>query len=179
MDMRWSILISAAMLAAPPLQAQHGPNASAAAMQRLAFLVGEWRGPASMQMGPGAPVQVAQHELVTLAAGGTVLAIVGRGTISQGGTERVVHDAFATVWYDETAERYRMRAHLATGQTVDAEPRVSRDTLVWGFQHPQAGHIRYTVTLSPTGEWHEIGERSADGDSGWTRFLEMRLQRVP
>lgn len=88
-----------------------------------------------------------------------------------------VHDAFATIWWDADADRYRMRAHLANGQAVDAEPVVSADTLVWGFRHPHAGQIRYTITRTADGDWHEIGERSSDGRTNWMRIIKMRLTK--
>lgn len=47
------------------------------------------------------------------------------------------------------------------------------------FQHPQAGHIRYTITLDRNGDWHEIGERSPDGKTAWVKFIEMQLTRSP
>lgn len=159
--------------------AQHGPNASVEAMKRLGFLVGDWRGKASVMMGPGGAQEAAQHEVIKLAAGGTVLTITGKGTVIDNGAERVVHDAFATLWWDAEANRYRMRAHLATGQAVETEPVVTDSTLVWGFQHPQVGHIRYTISLDGNGDWHEIGERSPDGKTSWMKFIDMRLTRSP
>jgi hypothetical protein len=176
--MRWVLAAAALFFAFMPANAQHAPNASAQAMQKLAYLVGEWRGKASVIMGPGGPVEAAQHEVVEWAAGGTVLTIAGRGTVIEGGAERVVHDAFATIWWDAEGNRYRMRAHLANGQAVDAAPVVGADTLVWGFHHPQAGQLRYTITLTADGDWHEIGERSVDGKTNWMKIIEMRLTKI-
>ena len=175
--MRW-ILVIAALFALPTAEAQHAPNASAEAMRKLGYLVGEWRGTASVIMGPGGPVEAAQHEVVKWAAGGTVLTIAGLGTVVENGAERVVHDAFATIWWDAEENRYRMRAHLANGQAVDAEPMVGADTLVWGFHHPQAGQLRYTITRTADGDWHEIGERSADGKTNWMKIIELRLTKA-
>ena len=176
--MRRLALALAALVSASSAGAQHPHNESAEAMRRLGYLVGEWRGSASVLLGPGGPVEAAQHEVVAWAAGGTVLTIAGRGTVADNGVERVVHDAFATIWWDADADRYRMRAHLANGQAVDAEPVISADTLVWGFRHPQAGQIRYTITRTADGDWHEIGERSADGSTNWMRIIEMRLTKA-
>jgi hypothetical protein len=176
--MRWIALIVASLLTVMTTAAQHSPNESVEAMQKLGYLVGEWRGIASVTIGPGGPVEAAQHEVVAWAAGGTVLTIAGRGTIVENGVERVVHDAYATVWWDGDADRYRMRAHLANGLAVDAEPLVGADTLVWGFRHPQAGQVRYTVTRTADGDWHEIGERSADGKTNWMKIMDMRLTKA-
>ena len=176
--MRWILAAAGLSFAFMPVHAQHAPNASSQAMHKLGYLVGDWRGKASVIVGPGGPVEASQHEVVEWAAGGTVLTIAGLGTIIDGGAERVVHDAFATIWWDAEANRYRMRAHLANGQAVDAEPVVGADTLVWGFHHPQAGQLRYTITLTADGDWHEIGERSADGKTNWMKIIEMRLTKA-
>lgn len=176
--MRWILLAAASLVALGAAEAQHAPNATLEAMRKLSYLVGEWRGTATVVLGPGGPVQAAQHEVVEWAAGGTVLTIAGRGTVVENGIERVIHDAFATIWWDATESRYRMRAHLANGQAVDAEPIVRGDTLVWGFRHPQAGQIRYTITQTADGDWHEIGERSADGATDWSKIIEMRLTKA-
>ena len=176
--MRRILLIAASVMLSTTVTAQHAPNASAKAMRQLDYLVGEWRGNASVILGPGGPVEAAQHEVVEYAAGGTVLTIAGRGTVVEHGVERVIHDAFATVWWDAPANRYRMRAHLANGQAVDAEPIVRGDTLIWGFRHPQAGQLRYTITRTPDGDWHEIGERSPDGQANWMKIIEMRLTKA-
>jgi hypothetical protein len=171
-------LAAVSLLAFATAGAQHAPPATTAAMGKLGYLVGEWRGTASVRMGPGDPVEAAQHEVVEWAAGNTVLTIAGRGTIVENGAERVVHDAFATIWWDTEASKYRMRAHLANGQAVDAEPVVRSDTLVWGFRHPQAGVLRYTITRTADGDWHEIGERSPDGQTNWMKIIEMRLTKA-
>jgi hypothetical protein len=34
------------------------------------------------------------------------------------------------------------------------------------------------VVLTPDSRWSEIGERSADGGTTWTRFYEMTLVRT-
>lgn len=179
MERRMRVLVLLAVLSTSTVQAQHGPPPAVEAMRKLSYLVGDWRGTASVILGPGGPVSAAQHETVRLVAGGTVLTIQGRGTVIENGEERVVHDAFATVWWDQSKPGYRMRAHLANGQAVDAEPVVRGDTLVWGFRHPQAGQIRYTIVRTPDGDWHERGERSADGVTDWMQIIEMRLTKAP
>lgn len=177
--MRWSLFLLYPLFAVQTVTAQTtAPNASAEAMRKLGYLVGDWRGTATVTMGPEGPRQAAQHETVAWAAGGTVLTISGRGTIVDNGVERVIHDAFATIWWDAQGGKYRMRAHLANGEAVDAEPEVTEETLVWGFRHPMAGQIRYTITRTADDDWHEIGERSADGETNWMKFIEMRLTKT-
>jgi hypothetical protein len=50
--------------------------------------------------------------------------------------------------------------------------------VVWAFDVPGAGRIRYTIRLDEQGRWHEVGDRSVDGQQ-WHRFFEMRLSREP
>jgi hypothetical protein len=94
-----------------------------------------------------------------------------------GGQEDVpIHNAFAIVTYDAKGKVFRIRAYRAGGETVDAEPKVTDNTLVWGFSDARAGEIRFTVKLNEKGQWHEIGEYSRYGKT-WQKFLEMTLDR--
>ena len=47
---------------------------------------------------------------------------------------------------------------------------------MWGFAVPQAGRVRFTITLTQAGEWWEIGEFSRDGAT-WAKFFEMTLKK--
>jgi hypothetical protein len=40
----------------------------------------------------------------------------------------------------------------------------------------QGSSRRFTITLTPAGEWWEIGEFSRDGTT-WTKFFEMTLKK--
>lgn len=150
-----------------------------AEMEKLAFLAGDWEGEARYRTGPGQPQTVSQRETAERRLGGTVLVVEGIGTTRPAGGEgaRVVHHAFAVLSYDAGAGRFMVRAYKADGQTIDAEATVGDRTLAWGFQDPRAGRIRYTVTLTERGEWHEVGEATRDG-AVWHKFMEMTLSRV-
>lgn len=63
------------------------------------------------------------------------------------------------------------------GATIEARGRVQDGAFVWGFQDPRAGHLRYTIRLSPDQRWTEVGERSSDGVA-WTKYFEMTLGKV-
>ena len=88
-----------------------------------------------------------------------------------------VHHAFATVRYDPARGDYAMTATRLDGATIEARGRVEDGAFVWGFQDPRAGHLRYTIRLSPDGRWTEVGERSQDGVA-WTRYFEMTLDKA-
>jgi hypothetical protein len=143
-------------------------------MKALEFLVGEWQGDAWMQMGPDRREEASQREWVELEAGGEVLLIQGRG--ESGG--RVVHEALATIVWDQRAGRYEMWTYRA-GSGAAARPsiEVGDQRVVWGFDTPQ-GKIRYTIGLDAEGRWVEVGERSGDGGSTWTEFFGMTLRKT-
>ena len=48
----------------------------------------------------------------------------------------------------------------------------------WGFEDPTRGtKVRYVMTVTDKGEWHEVGDYSQDGKT-WTRFFEMTLTKA-
>ena len=162
--------------AAQPTHGAAGATPDSVALSPLAFLVGEWEGTGWLQMGPQRqPARV--RETARWAAGGAVLVIDGLGTSTEPGSEgRPVHQAFAVVSYDRAAGAVRFRAYRAGEEIVDT-PTIEERRLVWRRPAPGGGQVRFTMSLTPAGEWHEVGEFSRDGAS-WTRFLEMTLRRV-
>ena len=112
MDYR-SVLV-AGMLLAPPVAAQvaappKGPVAP------LAFMLGQWEGPAWMDMGPRGRREVRQHEWVRTTAGGSVIAVQGQGTATlPDGSEQLVFDAFAVMYRDHEG-KLAMRAYRGDG----------------------------------------------------------------
>lgn len=140
------------------------------AMQALAMMDGQWRGPAWFL----APDGQRQYELTqTERAGpfldGAVKVVEGRGYGPDG---RVTFNAFAVISFNPATGRYGMRSY-AQGQEADATVDPMPDGLRWAI--PTA-HIRYTITIKD-GVWHEIGERAPPGQPV-VKFLEMRLQRI-
>ena len=149
------------------------PLYAADEMRRLDWLVGEWKGEASMRMG-AATHAVAQSERVQSKLGGTVLLIEGLG---RNATGEVVHDALAVASWDAAAKKYRFDAWTAKNGYVEAWMTVAEDGgVAWGFDTPQ-GKIRYRIARTDTGAWHEEGELSRDGNQ-WQKFFEMTLQKV-
>lgn len=177
----------AALLALPtgshaqPADPADAPGAADNPMAALAFLVGEWQGTGWIRMGPGEPHRFVQHETVETRLDGGVLLIEGVGH-DPDDEDAIVHHAFAVLSYSAAEERYVMRAYrgLGDGQTlmVDAEAEVIDGALVWGYEHPQAGLMRYTIREDEDGRWHETGEMSRDGGETWFAFFEMVLERV-
>jgi hypothetical protein len=177
--MRFAIFALSLLLAALPAAAQAPESGAAEAMRRLAFLHGTWRGEGVTTMGPGQQERAAVLETAQPRLDGTVLLVEGLGWKgTQGAADyRVVHQALGVVSYDARRGGWAMRAYRGGGW-VDAEVTVGDGELVWAFDQPGAGRIRYTIRLDEQGRWHEVGERSPDGRR-WHRFFEMRLSREP
>jgi hypothetical protein len=173
-----SVLAFALALApAAPLAGQ--AVAAPAEMGKLDFLAGEWRGEGWALTQAGRET-FSQRERVLKLVDGHVLVIEGLGKAvgpeqSEGAT---VHQAFAVVSYEPAARIYRMRTfRAADGQWREHELTVRDRGFVWGFPTPQ-GQVRFTMDITAAGQWHEIGEFSADGAT-WRQFLEFTLSKQP
>lgn len=150
------------------------PAAAQAAIARLDFMVGRWRGEA-WQLRGTERVQTQMVEIVERKLGGAVLLVEGRGTIAvAGGEERVVHHALGIISFDARTNTYTLRSYLATGQAGDFVLTLIDGGVSWTRQVP-GGTIRNTARFTDS-EWHEIGEFSRDG-AMWTQVMELRLRR--
>ena len=144
-----------------------------AAMEKLALLTGQWSGTGWIQMGRDKHF-FNQSENVIQKVNQSVIVIDGLGTDNE--TNQVIHQAFAIVSYDKAAQKYLMRAFRGDGNSVDADFEVAPDgSFVWGFTHPQAGRMKYTIRMTD-GKWIETGEMSRDNTT-WFPFFEMTLSR--
>ncbi|HEX2079089.1 MAG TPA: hypothetical protein VHG08_15300 [Longimicrobium sp.] len=180
--MRIPILTLTLLLAAVPAAAQAPAAASSGAaeqMRRLAFLHGTWRGEGVTMMGPGQQERASVLETAQPKLDGTVLLVEGLGWQGTEGAAdyHVVHQALGVMSYDARRGGWAMRAYRGGGW-VDADVTVGDGELVWAFDQPGAGRIRYTIRLDEQGRWHEVGDMSPDGQR-WHRFFEMRLTREP
>lgn len=148
------------------------PVFAADEMKKLDWWVGEWSGPATIQMGPGEPQKVQQSERVQSKLGGRVLLVEGLGKTG----DEVVHQALGVVSYNEKTKKYEFDAWTARDGHTDAWIDVAENGVVtWGFDTPM-GKIRYTVTRTEAGAWYETGEYSRDGNQ-WRKFFEMTLTK--
>lgn len=178
--MRSTLALTAVLLALPihPTFAQ-APDGSVnrAAIDKLDFMVGTWRGQAWMQRGP-TRVQTTMSETVERGLDGVVLQVEGVGTVADSGSgaSRTVHHALAVVSFDSPTGAYGMRSYIASGQHGDFILTLIPGGVSWTREVP-GGRIRNTAHIA-NGEWHEIGEFSRDGAT-WTQIMEMRLRREP
>jgi hypothetical protein len=130
------------------------------AMKKLSFLVGKWSGDATVQRGPGEPLQVRQSEEIAYRLDGSILIIEGTGRDPVSG--KVLFNAFAVVNYDENKKEYRIRAYNE-GRQAEAPIEVTETGFVWGFRSGPA-EIRNAMKVTGKGEWNEtttvkMGER--------------------
>ena len=165
------------LVAAVPCRAQ-APDGSAAraAMEQLAFMVGDWEGDAWMQRG-AERVPTRMRERVRRELGGTVFLVEGRGeTIAAAGAPaRLVHHALAIVSHDAQQSRYTMRSHIGSGLSGDFVLTPVDGGVQW-TREVQGGRVRNTARIGGD-TWHEVGEFSSDGVT-WRQIMEMRLHRV-
>lgn len=174
-------LATVSILAAVSSNAQpvaSDPVARREAMQRLAFLVGSWSGDARMTLGPGRTESFRQTEQVRFAVGGQVLVIEGIGRALKDGTPGdTAFQAFGMIdWRPERGYQLRSMTHEGREGTFVVTPLAEGQGFTWGFEVP-GGRTRYTIRLTPEGEWHERGEFSRDGQQ-WFPTMEMRLRRA-
>jgi len=168
------------VLAVSPAVAQPPGAANREAMKKLDYLVGKWKGEATVRAGPSETKTLTQTENVQFRLDGVVLLVegIGRGKLPGKDEEGVLFNALGVMSYDAQAKKYKVKAYRSEGQSVDADMTLTEKGFIWGFKEPQRGlEVKYTMTVTPKGEWHEIGEFSQDAKT-WTKFIEMTLTRV-
>lgn len=138
------------------------------AMRALAFLDGQWRGRAVTPDGP----PLVQTERVGTMLDGTVRVVEGRGYDAAGQT---VFNALGIISYDPVRRTYSMHAN-ASGYGGNFPLELRPDGFSWSQPAGPGATIRYTATVRD-GEWHEFGERVAEGAPP-VRVIEMRLRRI-
>ena len=176
--MGYRITLAAALVAlaaSAPMAVAQPPDTGAieaqrAAMARLSFMEGRWRGPA-VTTTPNGEHRVTQTERMGPALDGTIRVIEGKGFAEDG---TVVFHAFGIVSYDPRRQAYNLRSY-AQGRVGDFPLRFTDTGMVWEIP---AGPmtIRYTATIG-NGTWREVGERIVPGQPP-RRFFEMNLVRV-
>ncbi len=170
-----------ALFCIPPASSgAQAPDVAAqrAAMKKLDFLFGQWKGEGWMEFIPGQRRPFKGTENVQWKLDSILLVIDGlhRGEVG-GKPDVVVQHAFAIVSYDDKAKRYRFQGFTTRGNHEDTEAKVSDGQLIWGMKIAQFGDVRYTIKLDDKGRWFEIGEVSSDGGE-WRKFFEMTLERT-
>lgn len=142
-------------------------------MQALKWLTGEWQGTAFVKGPDGKKQEFKQTLEFATKLNKTVLlinesSIQGQDTVSQ---------AIGFLGYNFNQSKYNLEAFTKDGVQVEAYVEVLDNKIIWRYHFP--GHIiRFTANLNEKGQWHQIGEMSADEGKVWTPFFESTLTRV-
>ena len=150
-------------------------------MKKMQWLSGNWEGEGWMMFGPEEKHTFFQTETVTSKLNGLLLAIDGLGMLgtSDKGESKIIHNAFAVLSYDSGNQRFVMRAHKADGAFTEADAKVDENgDFIWGFNHPYAGEMKFTIRQNDKGQWYEMGEISSDNGNTWFQNFEMLLNKV-
>jgi hypothetical protein len=166
-----SLVASAPALAQGPPDAASLLAAQRAAMRRLAFMDGVWRGPSWIILPSGEKHTGTQTERIGPFLDGAVKVIEGRG---YGKNDSVTFNALGIVSYDPSRQAHTLHSY-AMGMAGDFALVPSDSGYVWEIPAGPVT-IRYTATIGG-GRWREIGERLAPG-AGPIQFFEMNLVRV-
>lgn len=171
----WLILLAFTFTAVAQ-SSRPSPEKHIAAMKKLDYMVGNWRGEGWMDRG-GERYHFRGSELVQSKLDGVALLVEGSffGKVPGNDQEVPVHTTLGVISYDAQKQVHRFHSWLATGSSGERELTLNEDGWHWEIKTPRAV-IRYTMKLTLEGEWFEVGERSADGES-WQKFFEMRLQK--
>ena len=171
------IAVTAALLltAAPAALAQDANTAAIsaqqAAMKKLDWMKGRWRGPAVTQSAQGEH-RVTQTERIGPALDGTLMVMEGKGFRPDGTPG---FHAFGILSFDPRSGDYTLRSY-AQGYAGSFKL-VPRGTgYVWEVPAGPTMTIRYTANLHD-GIWTEVGDRIASGQPP-QRFFQMDLKRV-
>lgn len=157
------------------------PAAQRDAMQKIAFLVGEWRGSGWEEFVPGQRSTSSGTMSTQTKLGGLVLYSERRVTATVPGRDEdvVVHEGVMLLSYDTEKQQYRIQAHIASGDAIDASGEFTERGLVWEFNFPTpGGEVQMRVVSTATGPdgWQEIGEVSQDGAT-WRQVSETSYRR--
>lgn len=173
-------LVALAASSQSPVSAQGLPPVPPE-MEAVAWLEGEWTGSGWMEYSPGRRSEFEGTERVESRMGGRVLVVEGQFTAWMGpeAGDVPVHQALGVISYDARNDRFLFRTYTARGGNGEAHTaEVTEGRIVWGYDDPRMGQVRYTITHTEDGAWHEVGHASRDGGESWHKFFEMRLERV-
>ena len=176
--MRLPSLIAACLaVAATPAVSQVPPNAAAriaaqhAAMARIAYMNGIWRGPA-WSLTPAGRREIIQTERIGPLLDDGVKVIEGHGYLADGTTG---FNALGIISFDPGTSTYVLHSY-AQGYSGDFPLRLTDTGYVWEIPAGPGAIIRYTATIADN-HWREVGERIA-GEAPPMQIFEMNLVRV-
>jgi hypothetical protein len=142
-------------------------------MQALKWITGKWQGTALINGEDGQKHEFKHTLEFAPKLKNSVLlldetAIRGRDTIAQN---------VGLFSYNVLQSKYTLLANTKEGSQIDAYVEVLDKKMIWRIHIP-GSIIRYTAQLNEKGQWHQIGEISADEGKMWKPFFETTLSRI-
>lgn len=161
--------VSTRIVQTPNIEAQR------AAMQKLAFLIGDWSGEASVLRGPGQFVDLAQTEHAQFKLDGLLLLIEGVGISKSDGTP--VLQALGMISFDDASGQYRMRA-FNDGRWLDTAVKLldQGHTMSWGFTLGEMT-THSVLRINERGEWIEHADLTI-GNRPSQKLIDLTVRRI-
>ena len=144
------------------------------AMKACGFLAGSWSGDGWVSSAPGQKASFHETEHIEPQLGGLLLLVRGQGTNASG---KSGHGALAVLSFDAEDKKYHFRAYEQMGHYTDAPAQCSNNTMSWTLDAGPT-KIHYTISLTPKGQWHEVGMAEVQGARP-QQIFEMTLDKTP
>ena len=160
------------------LQAQDPGKISREQLKPFSFIVGNWKGTATIQQQGGPPTKVNQEEMISWQLDSMLINIEGIGRDPL--TNKKTFHAYAIVFYNPITQQVGMKSFTMEGRQTDAYFKaIDENQFEWGFDIANnRGKIKYTILLSEKDNtWNEKGEFSPDGTQ-WYPFMSMNLTKL-
>ncbi|HRG80780.1 MAG TPA: hypothetical protein PL167_14260 [Cyclobacteriaceae bacterium] len=162
-------------LASLSLVAQNPAKVNQDQLKPFSYMIGSWKGTASIQQQGGTSITVNQEEKISWQLDSLLINIegIGRDPI----TNKKNFHAYAIIFYNSATQQVGMKSFTMEGRQTDAYFNViTENQFEWGFDLPNnRGKIKYQIALSAKDKtWNEKGEFSQDGTQ-WFPFMSMSL----
>lgn len=144
-------------------------------LKPLSYLIGNWKGTATIQQQGKAPLLVNQEERITWQLDSMLINVEGTGKDPNTGKKNF--HAYALVYFNPATQQLAMKSFIMEGRQTEAYFKVLKENqFEWGFDiADNRGKIKYIMTLSEAEKtWNEKGEFSPDGIK-WFPFMSMNL----
>jgi hypothetical protein len=140
-------------------------------MAALAFLDGEWSGPAEAHERSGT-FKMTQTERVGTLLDGTVRLVEGRAFDEKGGT---LFNAFAVIAYDVPTARYVITSY-AGGYATTTVLKLKADGFEWEVPAGPGAKMQFAAVVKD-GMWTEVGDYVGP-DGSKKRTFQMTVKRI-
>jgi hypothetical protein len=144
-------------------------------LKPFSYLIGNWKGTATIQQRGGEPIKVNQEEKISWQLDSMLIQIEGIGKDPL--TNKKTFHAYGLIFYNATTQQVGMKSFTMDGRQADAYFKaLTGNQFEWGFDiADNRGKIKYTITISEKEKsWYEKGEFSQDGTK-WFPIMSMNL----